>query len=239
MVSPVIDLSHHNPEPDWKALKHGGVIAVMMKATEGTSYVDPTWASRALKAQDAGLLIAPYHFFKGGNVTKQMDWFLSQSAAPQGGRIVIDHETDATLDELCQAVTYVRGKRPDLQLTVYSGHTIKEQLGSTGVRNELIGTSLWIAQYTSASAPSWPKQQWPQWSLWQWTDKETVPGISQPVDGNKWNGSPENLVRWMSPTGSQPAPAPEPSVPQVTVSIEAPEGVNIRVEINGQTAAVS
>jgi GH25 family lysozyme M1 (1,4-beta-N-acetylmuramidase) len=230
MTSPVIDLSHHNPQPNWSQMKQAGVLACIMKASQGISYQDPTWDQRSRDAASAGLLVCPYHFLEGGQITKQMDWFLGVADPPQGGRLVLDHETDATLDELCQAVTYLWSKRPDLQLTVYSGHTIKEQLGDITVRGELLKTSLWIAQYNNSSSPAWPRQQWGSWSLWQWTDRETVPGISQPVDGNRWNGSPENLVRWMSPTASQPQPAPEEDVPVIVISMP----VGYRLEVNGK-----
>ena len=85
---------------------------------------------------------------------------------------------------LCDAVGNLLQMRPDLQVTIYSGHLIKEQLGST--KNDYLAenTSLWIAQYTTAAAPSWPTATWPLWSLWQYTDKATVDGITKPVDGN-------------------------------------------------------
>lgn len=233
MPSPVIDLSHHNPAPNWAMLKQWGVLAVILKCTENVSYLDPTWNDRAKAAKAAGLMLAPYHFLHAGNVPNQMDWFLSQAQPPHGGRLVIDHEADASLDELCAAVTTLQKRRPDVHITIYSGHTIKEQLGASLRRKELADTSLWIAQYTSADAPSWPKQQWPNWSLWQWTDKETVAGISQPVDGNKWNGSAESLVRFMSPTSEQPQPAPEPDdYDQAWISIQTSPGVKIM--INGR-----
>jgi len=227
MPSPVIDLSHNNPTPDWKALKQNGVIAVILKCTENISYVDPTWQERSVAAKQAGLLLAPYHFFHASNIQKQMDWFLSKADPPHGGRVVLDHETDASVNELCEAVTYLWDKRPDLQITIYSGHTIKEQLGTLTSRDELRNTSLWIAQYTSAGSPVWPKQQWPQWSLWQWTDRETVPGIAKPVDGNKFNGTSEALVRFMSSTAEQPMPAPEPDRPVIVISM--PEGYKLMV----------
>ncbi len=229
MVSPVIDLSHWNPEPNWSQLRASGVLAIFHKATEGTSYLDPTYRTRRLKATSSGFLWAPYHFLHGTEITKQMDWFLENIYVPKGGRVVLDHEADASLDQLCQAVTYLWDKHPDLEITIYSGHLIKEQLGDTTVRSELRKTSLWIAQYTSVNAPSWPRQQWPQWSLWQWTDGEKVPGISQPVDGNRWNGTAENLVRFMSPASSQPAPQPEPDMPTIVMNV--PD--NVRLLING------
>jgi GH25 family lysozyme M1 (1,4-beta-N-acetylmuramidase) len=230
MTSPVIDLSHHNPSPDWQGLKAGGVIAAILKCTEGVSYVDPTYGQRVNDAALAGVMTAPYHFLSAGSIPQQMDWFLSRAGVAQGGRVVLDHETDATLDELCHAVVYLGQARPDLQVTIYSGHTIKDQLGGSA-RPELQHTSLWIAHYTAAAAPSWPKQQWPQWSLWQWTDRESVPGISQPVDGNRWNGSSVALLKFMSLSGDlQPQPKPQPETVTITLDIPA----NAHLIVNGQ-----
>lgn len=228
MPSPVIDLSHHNPTPDWPTLKQSGVMAVMLKCTQNVGYLDPTYATRSTAAKEAGLLVAPYHFLQGGQIKRQMDWFLDKANIPKGGRAIIDHEADATLDELCDAVAALWDKRPDLQITIYSGHTIKDQLGSTLVCGALKNTSLWIAHYTTARAPIWPTQQWPNWSLWQWTDKETVPGIAKPVDGNKWNGSADSLRAFMSPASDKPA---TPQADRPVIKITVPDGV--KLEING------
>lgn len=196
MASPVIDLSHHNPAPDWEALKAAGVLGIIHKATEGTGYADPDRKPRLAAAYRAGLLIATYHFMRPGSMAAQMDFYLKTIDAAPGERIVLDYEDPKlSLSDLRQAVIYIWDKRPDLQITVYSGNLIKEQLGNT--RDELFAkTSLWIAQYNN-TGPSWPKATWPAWSLWQWTDKEKVPGISAPVDGNKWNGTEDGLKRFL------------------------------------------
>ena len=238
MAAPlVIDLSHHNPNPDWNQVKAAGVVGIIHKATEGTSFLDSQYFTRETAANNAGLCWASYHFLKHGNAAGQMDWYLSKAAPAPGDRVVIDYEDEAcTLDDLHQAVQRILDKRPDVEITVYSGHLIKEQLGPN--RDALLAenTSLWIAQYTSAAAPSWPKGTWPVWSLWQYTDKATVPGISAGVDGNKWNGDPAKLPGWFSPDNAAPEPEPEPApeAKLVSVAITAPDGVDIRVTVNGE-----
>lgn len=57
-----IDISHYNPEPDWNTLD---VDFVIMKATEGTSYVDPTFSSRRANCRKAGIPVGAYHYFLG------------------------------------------------------------------------------------------------------------------------------------------------------------------------------
>lgn len=231
----VVDLSHWNPTPDWATLKANGTIGVIHKATEGTGYVDDTLFSRASAAIKAGLCWSTYHFLKGGNPTGQMAHYLKTIDPRQGERVCIDHEEKATLDELKAAVKYIRTNRPDLQVTIYSGHTIKEQLsGHDAYLAE--NTSLWLAQYSST--PTWPKETWPQWALWQYTDQAPAVGVSAKVDGNKWNGSEENLIKWFGPADAVPEPEPEPGPePEPFIyraAYEVPPGEQVNVYVNGK-----
>jgi lysozyme len=225
----VVDLSHWNPEPNWTALKNGGVVGVILKATEGTSFIDKTYKTRRQAALSAGLKLSTYHFFHG-NAEGEMAHYLKTVAPVQGERVCIDHEAGATLAQLVAAVKYIRAKRPDLPITIYSGHLIKEQLGSA--KNDYLAqnTSLWIAHYTKEAQPSWPEATWPAWSLWQFTDKASVAGISASVDGNRWNGTEENLRRWLGPAAPEPEPAPEQPL-RVFVTIQTPKGVDVRVMV--------
>jgi lysozyme len=82
---------------------------------------------------------------------------------------------------------------------------------------------------------AWPTATWPQWTLWQFTDEARCDGINGYVDANRFNGSEEQLVKWMSPVGSSvPAPPIEPELTQVLVAITQPPGVQVTVTINGE-----
>ena len=199
-TSPVIDLSHWNPTPNWAEIKKAGVVGVIHKATEGTSYQDPTRGTRMRDAQAAGLLTSTYHFMRPGSMRQQMDHYLAVVQPLHGELVVLDHEDyGVELWDLEEAVSYLHEVRPDLHIVIYSGHVIKEQLNE--VKSDILAdlTDLWVAQYGNHAEPEWPEATWPKWHLWQWTDHETVPGISQAVDGNKFNGSEEELEKWMSP----------------------------------------
>lgn len=241
MAAPVvIDLSHHNPTPNWATLVTNGVVGIIHKATEGYSYKDPTLYDRARAAMDAGLLWSTYHFMRpGSSMGDQMDWYLEVVDPVEGERLCLDHEDPGvSLADLEDAVGYLKGLRPDIQIAIYSGHVIKEQLGSDKSVVLADNTSLWIAQYTSAASPSWPKGTWPQWSLWQYTDKAKVNGISQPVDGNKFNGTIEQLKAWFGPAEAEPIP-PEPTPPPVAVetldvALTSSPGVRVSISLNGE-----
>lgn len=209
----VIDLSHHNnpPEPDWARVKAGGTVGVILKATEALTYVDPTFGSRREAAKAAGLAVSSYHFLKHGNVRQQMLHYLDVVAPVRGERVVIDYEdTSLNLGDLREAVLALEAAGLDLQVTVYAGGLLKGQLGAN--RDDVLArTSLWIAHYTSAPAPAWPKATWPVWSLWQYTDRATVAGLDQPVDGNRFNGPAGQLLKWLNPAVPVVVPPkPEP-----------------------------
>jgi GH25 family lysozyme M1 (1,4-beta-N-acetylmuramidase) len=234
MTAPIcIDLSHWNPTPNWSQLKSAGCEGVVHKATEGTSYVDDQLFSRARPAMDAGLLWSTYHFMKPGSIFAQMDHYLSTINPKQGERIVLDHEDPGVyLDQLEAAVVDIMEMRPDLQITIYSGHLIKEQL--SGTRSDILAqnTSLWVAQYTTAPAPSWPTSTWPQWSLWQYTDHAMVTGCSKPVDANRFNGTADAFKTWMGPPSTALIPPVESGAPiEPVVRIETQGGV--KVWLNG------
>lgn len=226
----VIDLSHWNPTPDWATLKANGIVGVILKATQGTEYIDDTFASRVNDAYDAGLFVAAYHFLEGGDIEAQMLHFVNVVAPFPIDRLCVDHEADATLDELKQAVAYLCDLT-DCSLTIYSGHTIKEQLGGGYDPFLSENTDLWLAQYSESA--EWPSETWPEWALWQYTDKLTIGGCSQPVDGNIWAGSTADLKRWFYPTYREPQP--EEPRQAVDIDIVMTGDVEISITINGVT----
>src|SRR2546423_7691789 len=57
-----IDVSHWNGSIDWSQVAASGERFVVMKATEGTGYVDPTYSSNRQGALAAGLVVTAYHF---------------------------------------------------------------------------------------------------------------------------------------------------------------------------------
>jgi lysozyme len=196
----VIDLSHHNKSPDFQKAKAAGIVGVIHKASEGLTYVDPTYAGNRRKALAAGLLWGAYHFGSGGNPAGQADHFLDVVAPGPADLLVLDFEESfsgptMTLQEARQFIVRIQarvGRSPGL----YSGSHIKQLLGS---RHDpiLVQCFLWLAQY--GDTPVVPAN-WPTWTLWQYTDgsmgplPHTVAGIGH-CDRSKFNGTLSNLKR--------------------------------------------
>jgi lysozyme len=231
-----IDISHWQGYPDFNEVARAGVLGVIHKATEGTTYVDPNCARNCANALNAGLAIATYFWLKPGDARSQVEFYLSTIDPLPGERVVIDYEEDGcTLDMLREAVQALLDYALDLKITVYSGHLLKEQLGDD--RDDFLAenTDLWLAQYSSESNITWPDGTYPDWALWQYSESGEVDGIDGAlVDLNKFDGDGDDFLDWINPAGGVPTP-PFPPVPTETVdiAITAPEGVTVTVTVNG------
>jgi len=193
----VLDLSHWNTITDWTAIPDAGIVGVIHKATEGDSYVDPTYTPRRRLARDAGLEWGAYHFLRPGDMEAQAHYFLAKAKPDENTLLAADHEdAGVSLNDLKLFLRTVNNALPQVPL-LYSGNLIKEQLGNNRDA-ELANYRLWLAQYTSGQ-PSWPKATWPSWWLWQYTDQGSIAGVSGGVDLNTHRQSHLLLADW---TGS-------------------------------------
>ncbi len=57
-----VDVAHYQGEIDWETLANQGIDFAWIKATEGSSHVDPRFAENWRRAGQTGLLVGAYHF---------------------------------------------------------------------------------------------------------------------------------------------------------------------------------
>jgi lysozyme len=230
-----IDISRHQGFPDFAKVKDAGVIACIMKATEGTTYVDPSRIRNFSAAVREGIRCCTYHWLSPGNAKAQMTFYLRTVNPVPGERMIIDYEQDGcTLADLREAVQALIDDPRGLQVTIYSGHLLKQQLGNVYDAFLSENTDLWLAQYTSGE-PSWPKGTYRYWTLWQYSDKGSVDGIDgAAVDLDRFNGSDENLLKWISPGETAPQPAPPPDKVPVSIALTVPDNVALKISVNGK-----
>lgn len=210
-LNAIIDLSHHNTNVDLMMAKSDGILGVIHKATQGVSFVDPTYRPNREKANSAGLLWGSYHFGTGSDGVSQAEFFLSVVQPGPTDLLVLDFEANPqgpsmTLEEARAFVTHVHditGTWPGL----YSGHYIKELLGSS--KDSVLGNCwFWLSQYgpTAVVPPAWGK-----WTMWQYTDgavglePHSVAGIGR-CDRDKFAGSQDELMLLWNRAAAAAAP---------------------------------
>ncbi|HEX9983977.1 MAG TPA: glycoside hydrolase family 25 protein [Thermoanaerobaculia bacterium] len=202
MLDAVIDISHFNGSPDWTRVHAAGILGVIHKATQGSTYVDPSLAAASSAVRAAGLLWGAYHFGTGDEEGSAQAQFFLDTVKPDANTLcAIDFEanpsgTPMSLDHLfgwIETVQQATGRPP----VVYGGNSLLfPQIGSS-VHPTLAACSLWVAQYTSAAQPSGiPSQVWSTWNLWQYTESGSIDGITGSVDRSRFNGTAQQLTAW-------------------------------------------
>ena len=201
----VIDISHYeNVSQDFISTANAGIAAVILKATQGTAFIDPTFLGRVAEARAAGLLVGAYHFLDSSNPAEQAAHFLTVAVSEaMVNWLALDWEPyppsqadtmqAATAAASIQAAT---GKWPAL-------YTIRSML--LAPNKTLSNCPLWLAEY--GTRPICPPG-FTKWQLWQHTDGQVgsavvpVPGIG-PCDRSKFAGTVDQLKAWWSaPTAS-------------------------------------
>jgi len=201
-----VDVSHWNGSPDWAAAQAAGVRFVIAKATEGTSWVDPKYASFKRAAESLGLAFTGYHYATPssvrGDAVAQADNFVRASALGDSNLVpALDLEETGGLGTA--------------QLTNWVKDYLAEVLAKTGVKpliytspafwNLKMGNSTWFADngyriwvaHWGVDAPRVPAQSWNGlgWTLWQFADDPALPGFSGKVDHDWYAGTSLKSMR--------------------------------------------
>jgi lysozyme len=236
-----VDLSHWDPADDYNAVRSAGIVGVIYKATEGQGYMDDTYVQQQHAAKAAGLKWGSYHFADGSDVGGQISNYLAFAAPDPDELFCLDWEDNGgdtmSADDAKEWISKVEAAlgRPG-ECVIYSGNTAKELIDG---RDPFFGARrLWLAQYGS----EWETQE--SWSapwLWQYTDgvygptPHSISGIG-PCDINSYDGPAKQLIEQWASGSAQPMPPPSPRPqpkPAVTIDVAAPEGVRVRVLVNG------
>lgn len=85
-----IDVASYQPE----VISPTGLDFAFVKATQGTSYINPKMGRQAASARTAGLVVGFYHFLVTGNIKAQAAYFVDKAPEVQGDLLVCDWETD-------------------------------------------------------------------------------------------------------------------------------------------------
>ena len=198
---------HPDGKPiDWAAAKRSGVGYAFIKATEGTTVVNPWFRADWAGAGNVGLPRGAYHFARPNRplstATAQARAFLAVAGRlDRAGDMpaVLDLESSGGLapgelvawaQEWVRTVQNATGRAPLL----YTYRSFwRRSAGNSTALNHL---PLWIADYSDgvagagrAAGPTRPLiGGWQDWAIWQWTDDGRIPGVAGPVDVNVFNG---------------------------------------------------
>ena len=197
-----IDVSYHQGTIEWQQVAAAGKRFAFVRATAGTLTADTAYWTNHSGARAAGLAVGSYHYANPDTATNdasnEATWFLRNATIASGDLIpVLDLEVSNGLDPA--------------SLTAWAQTWLSQVAATTGVRpiiytnpsfwsSSMANTDwfarngypvLWIAHWTTATAPTVPAAGWAGsgWTFWQHSGTGSVPGITGPVDLDRFNGS--------------------------------------------------
>lgn len=181
---------------------------VIMKATEGTSYLSPDCDRQYQQAKKAGRLLGVYHYANGGNVQAEADWFLKNIQGYIGEAILVldweptNNPTFGSNDKSwckswCDYVYSKTGVKP----MVYISKAYMNRIRGIG------DYGLWVAQYASKKQVNgYQKTPWNEGAyscaIRQYTSNGRLSGYSGPLDLDKFYGDAAAWKKYANPSGT-------------------------------------
>ncbi|RII15665.1 Lysozyme M1 precursor [Streptomyces sp. YIM 130001] len=163
-----------------------GVDFVIVKATEGRSYINPRMAAQVSRARDAGCVVGFYHFLWPDNIKAQAEYFVGKAGEKKGDLLACDWERNgegshASNAQKDQFIKEVKRLRPSHRVVLYTNRDFWLNVDTTSYA----GDGLWIADYVTAGKPRIEAD----WRFHQYTDT--------PLDKNVADfASKDALSKW-------------------------------------------
>lgn len=141
MTTQGVDVASYQPS-DYDTT---GLDFAFIKATQGTSYVNPKQTAQAADGRTHGLVVGFYHFLEPGSVNAQAAYFVDKCVSRAGDVLACDWEPTtsglATNAEKDAFIKEVKRLRPDHRVILYC-----DVSRWTGVdKTSYCGDGLWIA----------------------------------------------------------------------------------------------
>lgn len=206
---------------------------VIIKATEGTGYVNPDCDRAYQQAKQAGKLRGVYHYANGGNATAEADYFLANiEGYIKDAILCLDWESQNNalcgtggpartwIANWCNRIVEKTGVKP----LIYASASLYSEVSGIG------DYGLWIAQYADNSETGYQDTPWNEGAydcaIRQYSSHGRLSGWNGNLDLNKAYMDATAWGKYANPAGgstapvtpSKPAtPAPQPSTVTYTV----------------------
>ncbi len=189
-----IDISHHQREIDWEQLQNAmiqkcPVRFIMIKATEGSSFVDPRFKENFSNARKYGYMRGAYHFWSNKSSARDQAAFFLKKVHLQKGDLppvldVEDKPSGMSEEDFQREILtwlHIVEDKYHVKPIIYTYYRFKVAHLGTPVFDDY---PYWIAHYYVDKV-----EYKGQWKFWQHTDAGRLPGINRPVDFDVYNGS--------------------------------------------------
>ena len=201
---------------------------VIIKATQGTGYVNPDCDRAYQQAKRAGKLRGTYHYVGGGNAVAEADYYVNNiKGYIKDGLLAIDWEAEqngawgneAYLEQLVRRVIERTGVKP----LIYSMASRYAQVAAVAKK---LDCGLWIAEYADMNPTGYQAHPWREGAyacaIRQYASTGRLNGWGGNLDLNIAYMTREQWAKYVNP-GGKPAPAPSKPAPAPAKPAPAPK----------------
>lgn len=182
----LVDIYHGDGDIQMHALQSAGVSGVLIKATQGNTYVDPLFSTNWERAGAVGLERGAYCYFLPGDDPVDQAEHLLKTAPLKSGDLpyILDIEQygEGMAANAYKAAQYLKSKTGRWPW-IYTGDAFYQSYLSSTFPEHLY--TLWIARYGHEPET--------QCDLWQYTDSGRVTGVSSALDLDVYFGDLNSL----------------------------------------------
>lgn len=195
------DISHYQGNINWVKVKSAGITFAIMKATEGTNFIDDTLERNITGAKENVLAVGIYHFCRASNAPQAAAEALHFCNVLDsiGGIQTLDippildietavAQTKSEITAICKTWLTIVEERYKVKPIIYCDPSFAEDY----LDDSLGEYPLWLACW-SAGTPQ-DRCGWKQWTFLQYTDKGIIDGIDGSVDLDEYDGRIEELM---------------------------------------------
>lgn len=192
---------------------------VIIKATQGTGYVNPDCDRAYQQAKRAGKLRGTYHYVGGGNAVAEADYYANNiKGYLKDGLLAIDWEAEqnsawgneAYLEQLVRRVIERTGIKP----LIYSMASRYAQVAAVAKK---LDCGLWIAEYADMNPTGYQAHPWREGAyacaIRQYASTGRLNGWGGNLDLNIAYMDRNAWMKYAAKSGSKPAPAPSKPAP--------------------------
>ena len=200
---------------------------VIIKATQGTGYVNPDCDRAYQQAKRAGKLRGTYHYVGGGNAVAEADYYVNNvKGYLKDGLLAIDWEAEqnsawgneAYLEQLVRRVI----ERTSIKPLIYSMASRYAQVAAVAKK---LDCGLWIAEYADMNPTGYQAHPWREGAyacaIRQYASTGRLNGWGGNLDLNIAYMTRDQWAKYANP-GGKPAAAPAPSKPAPAPAKPAP-----------------
>ena len=192
-----IDVSNHNGTIDWKQVADADYQFAYVKASEGKSHRDPAFKRNVRSAQQAGLLVGAYHFFRKNREGRDQAQNLLNAVEGLELDLPLVVDIEDWENSRWQDDKVVQQRFRDMvQALQKAGYRVMIYTNGDGykkyIKDGQININLWLCAFKQPDKLKHIPHQLQQYSHWG-----RVKGIWGDVDLNVFNGSQEQWDKWL------------------------------------------